>query len=130
MRRKTITAEDFLNPDSSAEKIPRSYRVFLKPTLGVLLTAVLSLLGKAIDYGLETLEEIQQEQKELRRAIIDSRILTIDTLDHVKNIVLTSSNMQMVGDIPEPESVLKARKQAKRIQQTREVFPEEDLELE
>lgn len=129
MRRKDpVSIEDFVSPQESR---PRSYRAFVKPTLGgAILTVLLSLLGTAIDYGLETLVEIQQEQKELRRAIIDSRILTIDTLDHVKNIVLTSSNMQIVGNLPEPESVLKARKQAKRIQQTREVFPEEDLELE
>lgn len=131
MRRKdTANVEDFVSSEVSHLKISRPYRVLLKPTIGVILTGLLSLLGKAIDYGLETLEEIQQEQKELRRAIIDSRILTIDTLDHVKNMVAASSGVKIVGEIPEPDSVLKARKQAKKIQQTREVFPEEDLELE
>jgi hypothetical protein len=122
------SVEDFVPP---TVKHPRLYRAFVKPTLGgMILAGLLSLLGTAIDYGIETLEDIQQEQKELRRAIIDSRILTIDTLDHIKSLVLASGNMPMFGNTLEPDSVLKARKQAKRIQQTREVFPEEDLELE
>ena len=79
----------------------------------------------AINFVVGALGDIQTEQTTIREAIIDTRILVVESHDHVEELVKTA--LPHDDQPPEPETLKKARKQAARVKAAREVFPEAEL---
>lgn len=88
--------------------------------VGLLTAGIVAAAGAALDFAIGTLERIEQEQRTLRAAIIDTRILMVDVFDQVSTVPPSEA----------PETVQKARKQAAKVKATREVFPDADLEVQ
>lgn len=113
------------NQESSSVRMSKGF--VLKLGGGSIVAAVISGGSFAVDHAMGILEEIRDDQTKLKNAIVDTRILVVESVDHIEKMIITTHG---VPEAKEPETLTKARNQATRVKAQREVFPEDGSEVE